>query len=55
MKTVTDVNTVNQQFKRPIQKVKGLESKPHWIFWNRQREKIRILQTSRLHWQEAEH
>ena len=53
MKTVTDVNTVNQQIKMPIQNVKDRINLTG--FWNRQREKIRILQTSRLHWQEAEH
>ena len=37
------------------QKCKGIGELTYWIFWNRQREKIRILRTSRLHWQEAEH
>lgn len=36
-------------------KCKGIGELTLLDFWNRQREKIRILQISRLHWQEAEH
>lgn len=36
-------------------KCKGIGELTLLDFWNRQREKIRILQTSRLHWQEVEH